>query len=285
MDNKNNLQDKLERSYSIESTVLARKEQKDKNKKIVIGIVSVLLILFFAYFILSSRNKSGEKENSNQTKVQDNVVDNTKGEQVRIQKVERDDNSDNLVDEYRRPKVLNTSYIDLAMKDNKEEDKVLEKLGTTSEYEIIPDDVTEKRDKFYNANVQLFDRVSSVLPSEKDGNTSDPALKMNGSLINSNYTPRTAEEITSFLSHEIEKIANPNYMGYSDDGVNSVLTSLIIEEYPYQGDDINPGTYIPEFKVNYTISNFKDSRMIGSTKGDFSFMITEEGEIVWTSKE
>lgn len=285
MDNKNNLQDKLERSYSTESTVLARKEQKDKNKKIIIGIVSILLVLFFAYFILSSRNKSGNEDDTKQTKVQDNIVNKTTGEQVRIQKVERDEDSENLVDDYIRPKVLDNSYIDLAMNEEEKKAEILEKLGTTSEFEIIPDDITNKRNKFYNANVQLFDRVSEILPSEKDGNTSDPTLKMNGSLINNNYTPRTAEEITSFLSHELEKIANPKYMGYSDDGINSILTSLIIEEYPYQGDDINPGTYIPEFKVNYTISNFKESKLVGTKQGSFSFMITEEGEIVWTSRE
>ena len=267
------LKDKLDKSYDSDSSYLKRKE-REKNMKKAAFIGGGILLIVAIVFLVIKIAKGGDQEKVEQTqkiqqetRVADNIGEKNKTEQ----KEEKTEISISNPDE--RPKEVKEDFAD---KIELTEDNI-RKIGTPDEYKLVDKETTKKRDDYYNERNNLKQQIEAFIPPASDGYSSDPSKKNTPY-----YVPRTAEDVTSFLSHELEKRSNPKYVG-EDTGEEGTITSLVVKEVQYVADGVNLDVYIPEYQVTYTIDRYRGDQYIDTDEGYFSFIIDEEGNIKWVS--
>ena len=264
------LKDKLDKSYDTDSSYLKRKSREDKMKKFALiggGVLLLAVIIFIVIKVGKGGNQEKVEQNQKiqqETRVVDNVGKENKTEQKEEVSISNPDE---------RPKEVKEDFADKieATEDN------IRQIGTSDEYKLVDKETTKKRDNFYNERYNLNSQVRTLIPSVKDGYYSDPSKKGT-----TNYVPRTAEDVTSFLSHELEKRSNPRYVG-EDTGEEGTITSLVVKEVQHIADGVDLDVYIPEYQVTYTIDRYRGDQYIDSDEGYFSFIIDEEGNIKWVS--
>ena len=264
------LKDKLDKSYDTDSSYLKRKSREDKMKKFALiggGVLLLAVIIFIVIKVGKGGNQEKVEQNQKiqqETRVVDNVGKENKTEQKEEVSISNPDE---------RPKEVKEDFAD---KIEHTEDNIRQ-IGTSDEYKLVDKETTEKRDNYYNERYNLKPQVEALIPPASAGYTSDPS-KRNTAY----YVPRTAEDVTSFLSHELEKRSNPRYVG-EDTGEEGTITSLVVKEVQYIADGVDLDVYIPEYQVTYTIDRYRGDQYIDSDEGYFSFIIDEEGNIKWVS--
>lgn len=275
----NNLQDKLNKSYNSDN-IIEKKKKKDNNKKIILAAFGLLILLLLIFFVIKSRKDTGQTTSNNEavqnvSKGKDNL-----NKQVRIQDIDNKKDKDKFVlkDEDGRPQLLNENF-ENNFKENLSP-KQLKKVNTPDEYKLVDKEITKARNNFYDEQVNLSTQMKNYAMSKEDGYTSNKKQKYNGELLNDKYVPQTSEDLTSFLSHEIEKRLNPSYSGFSNDEVG-LITSLVIEESPYLGPDVPEKVYIPLYEVRIVYSLYKNGLYERDKSTYFSFIIDQEGDIQW----
>lgn len=267
MSEKNNLDDKLKRSYegsSIDSD-FSKHQETIKKKKTIKNILLIILVLTLiavgVYFIWPKKQDSQKKILDNNIKIQEEL-----NKKVGI----RSGNSEIR----KRPKELLENYRkNSSIGSNK-------KLNSAEEYNKLDPELTKNRVNFYREYIGLDKVVQSAgLMSEKDGYSSkkqDKYKTKDSVLVNDKYVLKTQEEIESLISHELEKRTNPYYNGKKEGNIDHVQYATILrQEYIKEGMDYP----LPQYKVIYRhLFTNSDS---SNNEESFTFRITEEGDIVW----
>lgn len=298
-----NLQDKINQSYEVKKS-----KKKNDNKILpTVLIIAGIIIAFFVFSNLNKNNnksldnntktqdkandssdvKDTKKEDENQTittvdengketkyKIQETETSKDEGDGEKSKKDKKTSGTVGLVKEEskNRAKVLNEdvtkTFYEGVDKGLYSKEAVESAIGTDREYLLINDEITQKRNKYYNSNAMLDSELKTYFPSEEDGYTDDY-----GHFGESNYTPVTLENVESLITHEIEKKINPSYIGKKGEAYN--ISNIYIENYVKFND---LGDTLNYYKVNYLAKSLDGQK---EKRDNMLFFINNGGEIVW----
>ena len=275
----NNLKDKLDQSFETNESDSIKKEKRKKAGKIIFIVALILIVLIGIIAIIFKDDSVGKiiDKDENSQRVE---------EQVKIQEETQVRTGIVATDPANKPKELKEDY-KLTLKESIEDSSgnasedastVTPDVYDVNEYKYVADNVTEARRKYYDENVGLTNNVKGYLPSEEDGYTTNKEEMMNGELLNEMYTDSTAEDVSDFISHEIEKRINPSYVGEGSEVAE--VTSIDIYESQYIPENGEADIYLPEYTISFTVG-YPENQEPGPTEGRFVFAINERGEKIW----